>query len=519
MNKTTTIKSPANANPNHIIRFENINKTFSRDYANKNISFSINRNEIHGLIGENGSGKSTLMLILFGLVKPDSGNIYINNQLVKITNSKASKKLKIGMLKQHFDVVDSFTVWQNVALGNETTKLGFIKGRETKKRVQAIIDKYGFKLNVNDKASSLNLSQKQMLEIIKILYYDPEILIFDEPTSILSLNEIKHFSEIVREFKAEGKTVIFITHKLNEILDLVDRFTILRKGEFITTKSIKSVSYDEISTLLVGGKLKKLKKVSVVTELRTKPLLEVKDLHVKDINKHLAVNGVSFKLYPQEIFAVSGAAGNGQQELMDSIVGFLKPVSGKIIYKGKDVTHFSVKKRQSLGMNFCPADRLHTGLMLEMPMVENMLMGNTNNRKFIKYGVLKKKAIFNFAKDVYGKYDIRGLANYKLSPLNNLSGGNLQKILVGRGLETNKDLFVTFQPTWGIDIKARNTIHKYLLNATSKGASVLLISYDLDEIFILANHITVIYRGKFGPMHNVNKINNDIIAKEMVGGS
>lgn len=503
------------------IRFENVTKKYGKTIANSNVSFSIEKNTIHAIMGENGSGKTTLVSMFAGVIKKDSGKIYINNKLVNIKSSNDAKKLGIAILRQHFGIILSFNVWQNIVLGNELAYFNVLKRKEIKNEVSKLIKRYGFSFQYNDKAANLSLSQQQQLALLRILFWKPDIIILDEPTSILSLKEINVFYSILRKLKREGKTILFITHKLNELLDLADNFTILRSGKHIQTLPLENMDKEHVQDLIVGAKLNKNypKHYFKFTEEK-KPVLEVKDLTVKSkLKNFVALKNVSLSIFKGEILAIGGAADNGQDELVDALIGLTKPKNGQIIYNDQDITNVSIKQRQKMGISSAPADRIGTGLVLNYSMVKNILMCNLVNEKYIKYSFLRRDKIKKDAIKIQKRFNVRGLETVDFTKLNTLSGGNLQKILIGRTLWNNPKLIIAFQPTWGIDVNAASIIYQELIKIANTGVAILLVSYDVDEIFEIADTVCVFYRGQFDKVHRVNELNYSLFGKLMAGES
>ena len=498
------------------IEFINIVKKYKKLVANDNISFAIKKNTIHGLIGENGSGKTTLMSVLAGLALKDSGEIKIDGKVAKIHSAKDAAALKIGILTQHFLLAEEFSVWQNVILGCEDTIIGFLNLKKIKKQINDLIKKYDFPLKVNDKVKNLSLSQKQLVEILKLLYQKSEVLIFDEPTSILSTDQIEQIYKIFRSLKKEGRTIIFITHKLKEILNIADECSILRGGKFIRTVSTKSLNYSEISNLLIGEKI--LEAVNTAKlDKNIKVRLRVNDLTILDKHRRVVVDKASFKVYSGSIFAIAGVSDNGQAELADCLTGFTHPKSGEVYYNNKLISSISVKQRQKLGMQFIPADRLETGLVLNYSIRDNMLIGNLASKKYVKHGFVRYANLQETAKNVATEFSVKGVVNSNYTPVKTLSGGNMQKVMVGRVLCDKPPFILAFQPTWGIDIKAIHNIHKHLLTARAQGAAILLISYEIDEILALADYIAVIYRGKLSHSVPRSEVNVQKIGALMSG--
>lgn len=532
-------------NQNYAIEMINITKTFlnGKVVANDNVNLKVKKNEIHTIIGENGAGKSTLMSILFGVYSPDSGEIKINGRQVNFESASDATDAGLGMVHQHFKLIDEFTVWENVILGVEGVgRLSIIKQKDVKDKIQELIDKYNFKLNINKKVKELSVGQQQKIEILKLLYRNVDILIFDEPTAVLSEDEIKSFLEMILDFKKQGKTIIIITHKLNEIKSVADYGTVIRKGKYIDSFSIKNKSIDEIAELMVGHKLSTIfnknhqlnptspKKLIVnnldVYKLWKSNIDELtifdkwKKLFSKENKNFIQMNGqnnlINFSIRAGEIFAIAGVEGNGQSELALMIAGLLPTNKASIILDGQDITKFNINKRIKSGISSIPEDRHKHGLVLDLPITKNTVLDQLNNPKFNKFGFLNNNAINKYAIDIIKKYDVRGTSRGTTSA-RLLSGGNQQKLIIGREMEKEHELLILVQPTRGMDLGAINFIHEQILKEKENKKAILLISYELDEILTLADTIAVMQNGKFLKIDSAKNMNKAIIGQLMTG--
>ena len=469
------------------IRFKNVVKKFGNFYANKNMDFVVDKGEVHALLGENGAGKSTLMNVLFGIYEMTSGEIYINGELAKIKNPNDAKKYNIGMVHQHFQLVETFTVAENIYLGIEITNNGKLSKEEMNKNVQKVIDKYNFKIKATDIVSELSVGQQQKIEILKMLFLNSEILIFDEPTGALTPQEINELLEIINNLKNEGKTIILITHKLDEIQTIADKCTIIRKGETIKTVKVSEVDNNELAFLMVGRKINF--NISKNNSIIGETLLKVENITTKDIKN------ISFEVKKGEILGIAGIDGNGQNELIDAILGYTKVESGSVYYKGKNITNKKIREINNMNVGYIPQDRQKLGLILDFNIAQNSVLKNYYKLPFVKNGFLQKKEIEKYAFSIIEKYDVRSKDGIN-SDVRGMSGGNQQKLIIGRELELNPDLLIAMQPTRGVDIGAIENIQKQLLDERAKGKAIILSSLELEEILKLSDRIAVMYDGK-----------------------
>ena len=479
----------------NVIEMLHITKEFPGIIANDDITLQLRRGEIHALLGENGAGKSTLMSVLFGLYQPEAGEIKKNGKVVKINNPNDATALGIGMVHQHFQLVDVFTVLDNIILGAETTKLGFLQKKEARKKVEALSEKYGLKVDLDARVENITVGMQQRVEILKMLYRDNEILIFDEPTAVLTPQEIDELMATMKEFAKEGKSILFISHKLNEIMAVADRVTVLRKGKYIGTVDTKDTDKQSLSNMMVGRPVQ----LEVVKE-KARPgetVLKVEHLTVPShTQKRDAVHDVSFEARAGEILCIAGIDGNGQTELVYGLTG-LEPVKdGKILFCGEDITHMSIRKRSLLGMSHIPEDRHKHGLVLDYPLEYNMILQRYFEPRFTdKAGFLRRKNIRAYAERLIEQYDVRsgqGAATIARS----MSGGNQQKAIIAREIDDDPQLLVAVQPTRGLDVGAIEYIHKQLVAQRDAGKAVLLVSLELDEVLDVPDRILVMYEGE-----------------------
>ncbi len=478
--------------PPYVIEMLHITKEFPGIKANDDITLQLRRGEIHALLGENGAGKSTLMSVLFGLYQPEAGEIRKNGQKVNITDPNAATALGIGMVHQHFKLVDVFTVLDNIILGAETTKAGFLQKKEARAKVQALSEKYGLYVDPDALIEDITVGMQQRVEILKMLYRDNEILIFDEPTAVLTPQEIEELMQIMKNLAAEGKSILFISHKLNEIMEVSDRVTVLRKGRYVGTVNTCDTNKQELSNMMVGRPVQ----LEVVKEPAHpgRAVLEVEDLCVAShTHKRNAVNHVSFTVRAGEILCIAGIDGNGQTELVHGLTG-LDRSTGKITLCGKDISHASIRQRGG-DMSHIPEDRHKHGLILDFTLEENLVLQRFREPQFQRHGFIRRDAVRKYAEKLIGQYDVRS-GQGPVTTARSMSGGNQQKAIIAREIDRDKDLIVAVQPTRGLDVGAIEYIHGQLVAERDRGKAVLLVSLELDEVMSLSDRILVVYEGE-----------------------
>ena len=477
----------------NIIEMLHITKEFPGIVANDDITLQLRRGEIHALLGENGAGKSTLMSVLFGLYQPEKGEIRKNGQVVKINDPNDATALGIGMVHQHFKLIDVFTVLDNIILGAETTKLGFLQKKEARKKVQALSERYGLKVDLDAKVEDITVGMQQRVEILKMLYRDNEILIFDEPTAVLTPQEIDELMDIMQEFAKEGKSILFISHKLNEIMAVSDRVTVLRKGKYIGTVDTKDTDKQALSNMMVGRPVQ----LEVVKD-PAKPgdvVLQVEDLTVPShLHKRNAVNHVSFEARAGEILCIAGIDGNGQSELIYGLTGLEKASHGKVTLCGKDISHASIRRRGE-NMSHIPEDRHKHGLVLDFTLEQNLVLQKYREPRFQHNGFIDRGAVRQYAQQLIEQYDVRS-GQGPVTIARSMSGGNQQKAIIAREVDRDLPLIVAVQPTRGLDVGAIEYIHSQLVAERDKGKAVLLVSLELDEVMSLSDRILVMYEGE-----------------------
>ncbi len=481
------------AQAENIIEMLHITKEFPGIVANDDITLQLRRGEIHALLGENGAGKSTLMSVLFGLYQPEKGTILKNGEEVRIHSPNDATALGIGMVHQHFKLIEVFTVLDNIILGAETTKFGFLSKKEARKRVEALSERYGLRVDLDAKVEDITVGMQQRVEILKMLYRDNEILIFDEPTAVLIPQEIDELMATMKEFAREGKSILFISHKLNEIMAVADRVTVLRKGKYVGTVDTKDTDKQTLSNMMVGRPVQ-----LEVNKAPAKPgavVLEVEHFTVpaKGQHKRDAVHDVSFQVRAGEIVCIAGIDGNGQTEFIHGLTG-LDRATGRITVEGKDIGRASIRER---GKEMChiPEDRHKHGLVLDFTLEQNMVLQRFREKRFQKAGFIDRRAVRAYAEQLIERFDVRS-GQGPATVARSMSGGNQQKAIIARELDRDKPLVVAVQPTRGLDVGAIEYIHSQLVAQRDQGKAILLVSLELDEVMSLSDRILVMYEGE-----------------------
>ena len=503
----------------YIIEMNHITKRFPGIVANDDVSIQIKKGEIFALLGENGAGKSTLMSMLFGMYEPDEGEIIIRGEKVKIQSPNHATQLNIGMVHQHFKLVSNYTIAENIIMGMEPVKktLGFIKTVDLKRANKEILElskKFGLEVDPTKVIEDVNVSIQQRVEILKMLYREAEILIFDEPTAVLTPQEIEFLLEIIKGLRDDGKTIILITHKLEEIKKIADRCAILCRGKLIGVLDVATTDTKTMANMMVG------REVNFTVE-KTEPkfgeeVLKVEHHTVKNQDKYEVVKDVSFSIHKGEIFVIAGVSGNGQVEIADAIAGMMKASSGKITLNGVDITNYNIRKRNLEGLAYIPEDRHNVGLVMDFSLSDNLALKNYFEEPFSSKGMIKANEFEEYGTKLIDKYDIRsGQGNATI--VRSMSGGNQQKAIIAREIELESSLLIFVQPTRGLDIGAIENIHKQIIGERDKGKAILLISLELDEVMNLADTIGVIYNGEIQKIADAKTLTPGQVGEFMMG--
>ncbi|MDY3014006.1 MAG: ABC transporter ATP-binding protein [Evtepia sp.] len=479
--------------PQYVIEMLHITKEFPGIKANDDITLQLRQGEIHALLGENGAGKSTLMSVLFGMYQPEAGEIRKNGKTVTIHNPNDATALGIGMVHQHFKLIEVFSVLDNIILGAETTKFGFLRKKEARKKILELSEHYGLKVDLDAKVEDITVGMQQRVEILKMLYRDNEILIFDEPTAVLTPQEIDELMQIMKNLTKEGKSILFISHKLNEIMSVADRVTALRKGRYVGTVETKDTDKQALSNMMVGRPVQ-----LEVKKDEAKPsdvVLRVENMTVPSrLHKTDAVRSVSFTVRAGEIVCLAGIDGNGQSDLIYGLTGLEKCSGGSIQLCGQEISHASINHRLGY-MGYIPEDRHKHGLVLDFTLEQNMVLQKFQDPAFQKMGFIKKDAVRAYSQRLIEQYDVRS-GQGPITVARSMSGGNQQKAIIAREVDRDKPLIVAVQPTRGLDVGAIEYIHGQLVSERDKGKAVLLVSLELDEVMSLSDRILVMYEGE-----------------------
>jgi ABC-type uncharacterized transport system ATPase subunit len=500
----------------YAIEMLRITKRFPGIIANDNITLQLKKGEIHALLGENGAGKSTLMSVLFGLYQPEEGEIRKDGKKVEINNPNDANDLGIGMVHQHFKLVECFSILDNIILGVETTKGGFLQKDSARKKVMELSEKYGLAVDPDAIIEDTTVGMQQRTEILKMLYRDNEILIFDEPTAVLTPQEIQELMQIMQNLAAEGKSILFITHKLAEIMQVADRCSVLRKGKYIGTVDIKDTTPEKLSAMMVGRDVN-----FIVDKEPAKPgdvVLDIQNMSVASKrHKNNAVNNVSMQVHRGEIVCIAGIDGNGQTEFVYGLSGLEPLTGGKIVMNGQDITEMPIRKRLTSGMSHIPEDRHKHGLVLDYSLEDNIVLQRYFEPQFTnKFGFLKRKEIRKYANRLIEEYDIRS-GQGPITKTRAMSGGNQQKAIIAREIDKNPELLIAVQPTRGLDVGAIENVHKQLVQARDAGKGVLLVSLELDEVMNVSDRILVMYEGEIVGEFDPKKVTVEELGLYMAG--
>ena len=498
----------------YVVEMLNIRKEFPGIVANDNITLQLKEGEIHALLGENGAGKSTLMGMLFGMYKPDRGCIKVRGKEVKISNPNIANDLGIGMVHQHFKLVDNFTVTENIILGCEPKKGFTVDIKTAAKKIEDLSKQYGLNVDPYAKIEDISVGMQQRVEILKMLYRDANVLIFDEPTAVLTPNEIDELISIMKNMTKEGKSIILITHKLREIKEAANRCTVIRRGKYIGTVDVKDATEADMAKMMVGREVSF--KVDKIEAQPKDVVIKIENLCVNNNKKVLGLKNFSLDIRAGEIVGIAGVEGNGQTELVEALTGMRNVESGSIIFKGKNIIKESIRQRIDDGMAHIPEDRHKRGLVLDYTMEDNMVLKAYRNKPFSKNGLLNRAKISEYAKKIIETFDVRSGEGGK-SIARSLSGGNQQKGVIGREIESNPDFLIAVQPTRGLDVGSIEYIHKRLVEQRDLGKAVLLVSLELDEVLNVSDRIAVINNGELVGIVNANETNENEVGLMMTG--
>ena len=498
----------------YVVEMLNITKEFPGIIANDNITLRLKKGEVHALLGENGAGKSTLMSVLFGMYTPEKGTIKVRGKEVKIANPNVANELGIGMVHQHFKLVANFTVTENIILGLEPKKGLVIDIKTAAKRIEELSKTYGLNVDPYAKIEDISVGMQQRVEILKTLYRNAEVLILDEPTAVLTPQEIQELMNIIKNLINEGKSIIIITHKLKEIKAVADQCTVIRHGKYIGTVDVKQTSESEMASMMVGRQVSF--KVDKQAATPGEVVLDVNNLSVKNNKKVLGLKNASLQVRAGEIVGIAGVEGNGQSELVEAITG-LRPIEeGAILLKGQDITKNSIRERIHNGIAHIPEDRQKRGLVLEYTIEENVVLEIYNQEPYSKFGILDKAAIAKHAKKIIEEFDVRSGEGAK-TVVESMSGGNQQKAIIGREIELQPELLIACQPTRGLDVGSIEYIHKRLIEQRDSGKAVLLISLELDEVLNLSDRIAIVNGGEIIDIVDAKDTNEDELGLMMAG--
>jgi simple sugar transport system ATP-binding protein len=503
----------------YIVEMKHITKRFPGIVANDDVSIGIKKGEIFALLGENGAGKSTLMSILGGMYEPDEGEIYIRGEKVQISSPNHAAKLNIGMVHQHFKLVSDYTITENIILGVEPIKkvaglFPYVDIRNANRKIEELSKNFGLEVDPTKKIADLTVSMQQRVEILKVLYREAEILIFDEPTAVLTPQEIDFLLGIIEGLRNGGKTIILITHKLEEIKKVADRCAVLNKGKLVGVLEVKETSTKQMAQLMVGREVNfESEKAPAVFK---EDVLKVEHLTVKNEDGFEVVKDVSFTIRSGEIFAIAGVADNGQVEIADAIAGLTKVSSGKIFLEGKDITNESIRKRTEAGISYIPEDRQSFGLVLDFDLSTNLALKQYYREPFSRKGILNNEEFEQFGSKMVDKYDIRSGQGIR-TQVRSMSGGNQQKAIIAREIELQSPLMIFVQPTRGVDIGAIENIHNMMIQERDKGKAILLVSLELDEIMNVADTIGVIYNGQLQKVASSESLTTNEVGEYMMG--
>lgn len=498
----------------YVVEMLNIRKEFPGIVANDNVTLQLKKGEIHALLGENGAGKSTLMGMLFGMYQPEAGLIKVNGKQVKITSPNVANELGIGMVHQHFKLVENFTVTENIILGLEPKKFLTVDIKSAANKIEELSKAYGLNVDPYAKIEDISVGMQQRVEILKMLYRNAEVLIFDEPTAVLTPQEIEDLLVIMKNLIKEGKSIILITHKLKEIKEAADRCTVIRRGKYIGTVDVKETSEAEMAKMMVGRQVSF--KVEKEESSPGDVVLKIENLSVKNSKKVLGLKNFNLEVKKGEIVGIAGVEGNGQTELVEAITGMRNVDSGKILFNGNDITKHSIRKRIEEGIAHIPEDRHKRGLILDYTMEDNMVLKAYKKPPFSKNGLINREEVRKYSDEIIKTFDVRS-GEGGASIARSLSGGNQQKGIIGREILSNPDLLIAVQPTRGLDVGSIEYIHKRLVEQRDNGKAVLLVSLELDEVLNVSDRIAIVNNGELVGIVNASETDENEVGLMMAG--
>lgn len=495
-----------------VVELRHVSKYFAKVIANKDVSLSIDKGEVVALLGENGAGKSTIMKILYGLYSLDEGQILIDGKETLIHSPKDAMAQGIAMIQQHFSLVPTHTAVENIILGNVHGKISY---KECTEKIQKLAEKYGFEIPLDKPVGKLAIGVQQKIEILKALYIDARILIMDEPTAVLTPQESDHLMEFVREFTANGNAVIFITHKMKEVMKVANRIVVMRNGVVVNTVEKAKTNEQELAKLMIGQTIEPEDKPVSLDYSKLQAVLEMKNITLQEKNEVPTIDDISFTVHEGEIFGIAGVSGNGQDELCELISGTTIATKGQMLFDGEDITNLSIRKRMESGLGYVPVDRYRDSMVMDMTLAENILLRNSFGGKWAKHGFIQKKALDDYTTQLIEEHRVKATGPSDLAK--SLSGGNQQKVVLGREVDIGTKLLMFNQPTRGLDMGAVDRIHKVILKEQKEGKAILLVSTELTEIFELCNRIAVMYKGKFMGIYENSELDTAKIGLLMAG--
>ncbi|MDW8068845.1 MAG: ABC transporter ATP-binding protein [Anaerolineae bacterium] len=496
------------------LEMRGITKRFPGVVANDHVDFSVEEGEIHALVGENGAGKTTLMRILYGMESPDEGVISLGGRVVHIPTPQVAIRLGIGMVHQHFQLIPSLTALENIVLNREPRRGLLLDRRRARQDLEALIGRLGLRVELSARVADLSVGEQQRVEILKLLYRDARLIILDEPTSVLTPQETHALFAMLKRLKEEGRTLIFISHKLSEVMEIADRVTVLRRGKVVGVRSITSTNERELARMMVGEVATVTKPTGRASE-KAPPTLILQGIELMDASGRVVLKDLSFEVHRGEILGVAGVEGNGQQELIELLVGLRFPHKGRIWLDGKDITFMSVRERRKQGLAVIPPDRLREGLSLPSPVWANLVATRYHLPPFSRWGVLDRAALRTHAVRLIREFEV--MVPDVEAPASTLSGGNLQRLIIAREVSTFPRLLIAAHPTRGLDMRATQSIRRLLLDLAGQGVAVLLVSTDMDELFALADRLLVLYRGEIAGALPVSQADPESIGLLMAG--